>query len=213
MPDTITIVHSDRRVGSCDGGPRRGDNLTAGAGPHRDAARPSIRVTLFSRTGSFKSPTAVNGQITLKQLFGVYLESIPSGAKEESTPTGERLHHNHLLRHLRARKLVRSITKATHFVNVIATGEQLAVPLHSLSDEQPFVLLSTLQGRSHCEIAEDLRKSERIVRRRLAEGRERFEQTLLGEPGRKGPERVRVPTLKSDASTLPSAHTMVRAIP
>ena len=62
--------------------------------------------------GQLQSPTAVKGQVTLKQLFGIYLESLPPGAKEETTIIGEKLHHNHLLRHLGSRKLVRSITKA-----------------------------------------------------------------------------------------------------
>lgn len=44
--------------------------------------------------------------LTLKQLFEVYEAELPAGAKEESTRQGERIHVNHLLKHLRGSVVV-----------------------------------------------------------------------------------------------------------
>ena len=44
--------------------------------------------------------------LTLAELFALYLEKLPAGAKEESTLYGEAIHRKHLLRHLKASAIV-----------------------------------------------------------------------------------------------------------
>ena len=47
---------------------------------------------------------------TLEDLFALYTEKLPTGAKEVSTLEGEAIHRKHLLRHLKGSSLVRSMT-------------------------------------------------------------------------------------------------------
>ena len=47
---------------------------------------------------------------TLEDLFTLYTEKLPTGAKEASTLEGEAIHRKHLLRHLKGSSLVRSLT-------------------------------------------------------------------------------------------------------
>ena len=49
----------------------------------------------------------------LADLFQIYQQELPPGAKEERTLEGERLHFKHLLRHLKSRTLVATISAGT----------------------------------------------------------------------------------------------------
>lgn len=51
-------------------------------------------------------------RLTLKQLLDRYQVELPTGAKEESTLQGERIHFKHLLRHLRGSSLAQSLSVA-----------------------------------------------------------------------------------------------------
>ena len=46
---------------------------------------------------------------TVDDLFRIYQEKLPYGAKEESTFEGERIHMKHLQKHLGARRVVRGL--------------------------------------------------------------------------------------------------------
>ena len=52
--------------------------------------------------GKLNGKPVVSKPLSLAELFALYLEKLPAGAKEESTLQGEVIHHNHLLRHLKA---------------------------------------------------------------------------------------------------------------
>ncbi len=52
--------------------------------------------------GKLNGKPLVSKPLSLAELFALYLEKLPAGAKEESTLQGEVIHHNHLLRHLKA---------------------------------------------------------------------------------------------------------------
>ena len=65
-------------------------------------------------------------------------------------------------------------------VEVVAVGEQLRLILDDLAPDEQVVLVSTLQGQSHEEISRVIGKSERTVRRLLAQARQQFEERLLG---------------------------------
>lgn len=50
---------------------------------------------------------------TVADLFVIYQQELPAGAKEEQTLRGERIHFKHLLRHLKPRTLVANLDAAT----------------------------------------------------------------------------------------------------
>lgn len=50
--------------------------------------------------------------VTLGELFAFYDEHLPDGVKEKSTRYSEKIHQAHLLRHLKARTVLRSLTPA-----------------------------------------------------------------------------------------------------
>jgi integrase len=65
-----------------------------------------------------KKPKAPTVRI-LADLFRIYEENLPAGAKEDSTLAGERIHMKHLLCHLGARRLVRGFqsSELQNYVN------------------------------------------------------------------------------------------------
>ena len=73
-------------------------------------------------------------------------------------------------------------TGGSNVVDVIAVSEQFSRIVGVLQAEEQFVLLATLQGSDVTEIAKELGKSERTVRRLLAQSRQRFEKELVPEP-------------------------------
>ena len=76
---------------------------------------------------------------------------------------------------------------------VVAVGEQLKLIIDGLSRDERVVLMSTLQGQSIAEISRVIDRSERTVRRLLAQARVQFEERLLGAgaPRRAGAADVR----------------------
>lgn len=78
-------------------------------------------------------------------------------------------------------------------VEVVAVGEQLRLILDSLSPAERTVLMSTLQGQSTEEIGISIGKSERTVRRLLAQARQQFEECLLGEGNRTRASTATIP--------------------
>lgn len=88
---------------------------------------------------------------------------------------------------------------ATHdptIVEVVALGEQLRLILAGLSHEERVVLLLTLQGQSTTDICKELARSERTVRRHLAQAKQHFEVSLLGSVVQPTVDRVNCQTLK-----------------
>ena len=63
--------------------------------------------------------------VTLQDLFGLYREKLPEGAKEATTLEGENIHIKHLLRHL----------KSTAVVQTIAVGDLQAYVEKRLHDQ------------------------------------------------------------------------------
>lgn len=57
---------------------------------------------------------------TLSDLFRIYQEELPAGAKEERTLEGERLHFKHLLRHLKP--TTKTATLTNHFKSTLAAS-------------------------------------------------------------------------------------------
>ena len=64
---------------------------------------------------------------------------------------------------------------------VVAVGEQLSLILDELSSDEHAALLLTLQGQPNEEISKSIGKSERTVRRLLAQARRHLEQRLLAD--------------------------------
>ncbi len=77
-------------------------------------------------------------------------------------------------------------------VDVIATAEQLALIMDTLSTDERFVLISMLQGQNSEEIAKALGKSERTVRRLISHAQQVFEKHLL-EGSAQEKRRRRIP--------------------
>jgi hypothetical protein len=50
---------------------------------------------------------------TLIDLFQVYNEEIPDGAKDSETLKGEQIHHKHILRHLRGSTSIKTFSTST----------------------------------------------------------------------------------------------------
>ena len=69
-----------------------GDFIVSGARTRRERAAPSTRVR------------------TLADLFRVYQQELPTGAKESRTLEGEKLHFKHLLRHLKSSSRLDSLS-------------------------------------------------------------------------------------------------------
>jgi hypothetical protein len=51
-------------------------------------------------------------RLSLDQLFTLYEDSLPSGSKEETTLSGERIHFSHLKRHLGKSTVAQELTPA-----------------------------------------------------------------------------------------------------
>jgi RNA polymerase sigma factor (sigma-70 family) len=63
--------------------------------------------------------------------------------------------------------------------DLIAVAEQLTLIMNGLSADERFVLTSTIHGQDPGEIAKAIGKSERTVRRLVAQARSEFERQLL----------------------------------
>lgn len=72
-------------------------------------------------------------------------------------------------------------TRQPQVVDLAAIGERLHLILNELAPAQRQVLVATLQGRELAEIARQLKRSERTVRRLLSQARKHFERRLLTE--------------------------------
>jgi len=73
---------------------------------------------------------------------------------------------------------------------VVAVLEQLHLATKGLSADELFAITASLQGQSVAEISVSLKKSDRTIRRLLAEGRQKIEQQLLA-----GNESIPLPTI------------------
>lgn len=68
--------------------------------------------TFFLSDGKRTGAEKQRELLTLKQLFDRYRAELPAGAKEEATLAGERIHFQHLLRHLKESSLAQSLSVA-----------------------------------------------------------------------------------------------------
>lgn len=86
---------------------------------------------------------------------------------------------------------------------VVAVGEQLRLIIDGLLPDERAVLILTLQGQSTDEISKEIRKSERTVRRLLAQARQRFEKHLLEDgAGRESMHPPRRPPMAEPLAPL-----------
>ena len=84
--------------------------------------------------------------------------------------------------------------------DVIAVAEQLTLILDGLTADERFVLMATLQRQRPGEIAETIGKSERTVRRLVAQAKREFEKQLLD--GKSQQKQRRVPRSRSSIGPL-----------
>ena len=62
--------------------------------------------------GKMSQPVEVAKKLRLSNLIGLYQGSLPNGAKEETTLSGEQLHFDHLQKHFGKKTIVQGITVA-----------------------------------------------------------------------------------------------------
>ncbi|MEZ6054843.1 MAG: hypothetical protein R3C02_26315 [Planctomycetaceae bacterium] len=60
--------------------------------------------------GRLSQPRQANAPLNLTELFDLYFNSLPAGAKEEATIAGEKLHKRHILNHINGSRIVVSLT-------------------------------------------------------------------------------------------------------
>jgi integrase len=104
-----TLKTSDRRSADARRGQVDGTLLLIESG--RLEIPPGVDPAAFilsdgKRTGAEKK----RERLTIKQLFDRYQAELPPGAKEETTLAGEKIHFQHLLRHLKGSSLAESLT-------------------------------------------------------------------------------------------------------
>lgn len=73
----------------------------------------------------------------------------------------------------------------------VAVFEGLQIALAQLSDDERLVVSASLQGRSLAEIGVEIDKSERTVRRLLADGKRKVQQYILDGPALESKEPLR----------------------
>ncbi|HAY80872.1 MAG TPA: hypothetical protein DCY79_13780 [Planctomycetaceae bacterium] len=111
-------------------------------------------------------------RVTLNKLYGQI---------EKQTAAKRSIHQEAA----NATHLAEIATRDPSIAEMVAATEQLTRIMRGLTEDERGVLTLTLQGQGPAEIAAGMGKSERTVRRWLAEARKQFERQLLASAERR----------------------------